>query len=661
MPQCRLCLKRFHAWPEFMGHISQQACPFLVLQDVAPHGNQEASKVSQQFFAQGAPAPEELPTPTAPEEASSSEQPELAKQGDILKLSQQVRQSCSMQHCPECYQWVAKPTYLARHAVQSHSRVRDLQSAVKEWLKNRSRLQRPCEFWYQARPKAHLQSCPVLRISLHLMARHHNLFPGQTRLPYGHANGSATAGGPRGAGSVLSASHSHPCHDSPLFRRGDGDGPRQGQARVGTVQDGSSGGEQRRQAADGPDGQGPILHSGPESRPAGGGGDEPEGLPGTGSGSSELARPGPQPTKPGPRAYRQVGATKRGGAPGETKIRDRDAETATATRTSRTWVKQMGRLVLRLEDAQTIASLDTQFIMFIGTVSDHKGWSLTDNLYRVATEWNRKKEQSPESLTQPLRVVLLHAFLEVLYHKIEAMEEDQDLARRSGPARESQGAGPGSGSGHCPSLPLSSMRQSAEKACARNDGTAQPSGVVKMLQNLTACPNVIGRFHALHELAPPARCGGHSVQFANPESECRISADVHGLPAIGPQRGHAAVPHHPPPDPHGSQPPVGSSRQDAPIHVSLDKAVVCQLTLSNPSNYCYANSITNSVVWVASQCSQGIEVYHLTLSRLLRWLLDARTRVADSDQEMGESRPPALRAPRRGVHPRTRRLLASPA
>ena len=381
MPQCRLCLKRFHAWPEFMGHISQRACPFLVLQDVAPHGNQEASKVSQQLFARGAPAPEELPTPTAPEEVSSSEQPELAKQGDIPKLSQQVRQSCSMQHCPECYQWVAKPRYLVRHAVQSHSRVRDLQSAVKEWLKNRSRLQRPCEFcdtWYQARPKAHLQSCPVLWISLHLMARHHNLLdPGQTRPPYGHAAGSATAGGPRGAGSVLSASHPHHCHDSPPFRHGNRDGPRQGQARVGTVQDGSSGqvcqgGEQRRQAADGPDGQGPILHSGPESRPAGGGGDEPEGLAGNGLGIQRAGKTGPQPTKPGPRAYRQGGnqtwwGARRNQNPRQGR-RDRDSD-----EDLKDLVKQRGRLVLRLEDAQTIASLDTQFIMFICTASDHKG------------------------------------------------------------------------------------------------------------------------------------------------------------------------------------------------------------------------------------------------------------------------------------------------
>ena len=82
------------------------------------------------------------------------------------------------------------------------------------------------------------------------------------------------------------------------------------------------------------------------------------------------------------------------------------------------------------------------------------------------------------------------------------------------------------------------------------------------------------------------------------------------------------MPHHPPPDPHESQPYGGSRRQDAPIHVSLDKAAVCQLTLSNPSNYCYANSIINSVVWVASQCSQGIEV-----CRLLRWLVHKPQRV----------------------------------
>ncbi|CAE7361097.1 unnamed protein product, partial [Symbiodinium sp. KB8] len=168
-----------------------------------------------------------------------------------------------------------------------------------------------------------------------------------------------------------------------------------------------------------------------------------KGLPGTGSGSSELARPD--------RSRRSQGR------------RDRDSD----------------------EDLKDLVK--------------QRGWSLTDNLYRVATEWNRKKEQSPESLTQPLRVVLLRSFLEVLYHKIEAMEEDQDLREK---ARE---LGLVQDLGTAPAYPF----------------LLDAKVVVKMLQNLTACPNVIGRFHTLHKLAPQhaAEVIPFSLQIQNRSAE----------------------------------------------------------------------------------------------------------------------------------------------
>ena len=62
-------------------------------------------------------------------------------------------------------------------------------------------------------------------------------------------------------------------------------------------------------------------------------------------------------------------------------------------------VKHLGRLVLRLEDNQAIASLDTQFLMFMSTAEDAKGWSLTSSLYRVAESWHKQKESDPGSLS----------------------------------------------------------------------------------------------------------------------------------------------------------------------------------------------------------------------------------------------------------------------
>jgi len=162
-------------------------------------------------------------------------------------------------------------------------------------------------------------------------------------------------------------------------------------------------------------------------------------------------------------------------------------------------VKQMGRLLIRLEDAQTIANLDTSFIMFVGATPDPAGWSLPSSMYQIALDWNRRKESDPGSLKQPLRVVLLHAFLEVLYTKIVDMETNQDLRER---ARELGLVVDLETAPAYPYLRWDSQQKKhvAEERMPLSHEDAKVT--VKMLQNLTACPNVIGRFHALHKLAP---------------------------------------------------------------------------------------------------------------------------------------------------------------
>ena len=103
------------------------------------------------------------------------------------------------------------------------------------------------------------------------------------------------------------------------------------------------------------------------------------------------------------------------------------------------------------------------------------------------------------------------------------LPQDRGHGGGSGPARESQGAGPGSGSGHCPSLPLpvgqSQKRHVQETMAPLSHQDAKV--VVKMLQNLTACPNVIGRFHTLHKLAPQhaAEVIPFSLQIQNRSAE----------------------------------------------------------------------------------------------------------------------------------------------
>ncbi|OLP92697.1 hypothetical protein AK812_SmicGene25461 [Symbiodinium microadriaticum] len=94
-------------------------------------------------------------------------------------------------------------------------------------------------------------------------------------------------------------------------------------------------------------------------------------------------------------------------------------------------VKAMGRLTLRLEDRQAVDMLDKEFFLFLQTENSGNSWSVTKRLYTVASEWNRLKETEPESITQPLRSVLLHAFLTALQTQILNIESDANLHQQA--------------------------------------------------------------------------------------------------------------------------------------------------------------------------------------------------------------------------------------
>ena len=94
-------------------------------------------------------------------------------------------------------------------------------------------------------------------------------------------------------------------------------------------------------------------------------------------------------------------------------------------------VKAMGRLTLRLEDRQSVDMLDKEFFVFLQTENSGNSWSVTKRLYTVASEWNRLKDSEPESITQPLRCVLLHAFLTALQTQILNMETDPNLHQQA--------------------------------------------------------------------------------------------------------------------------------------------------------------------------------------------------------------------------------------
>ena len=444
MPQCKLCLRKFSGWPAFMGHISQRACPVMILSDTkapvvnSPQPHDVTPRSDRGLFADRAHAPEEPTDPPTQQANSETSVPifhdqtlqTLAAQGprQLTVMAKRVRDNFSLQHCPECYQWVASPSYLSRHACKSHSSYSSIaaqQSAVLQWIKNRGRLQRPCEFcgvWYQARPKAHLQACPVLWICAHLFARHSTLLDaGQTQLPYVSSGRAEPAGSQAGVCSVLSptpapnATNPGGVHDARLGTFG-GDGPGKGQEteRACTPDlpqkwlrsDHKSKGE-----------KGDLGHTAAPTTGKGLGSAAipAEPAPQTATGSDQAREPAAHSGKPGPAAqdlhrvqrrshqresYRQSGAQgsrnwwdqsrnprrgQRGRDPTDEDLRD--------------LVKHLGRLVLRLEDNQAIASLDTQFLMFMSTAEDAKGWSLTSSLYRVAESWHKQKESDLGSLS----------------------------------------------------------------------------------------------------------------------------------------------------------------------------------------------------------------------------------------------------------------------
>ena len=235
-PQCRFCLKKFYGWPQFMGHFSQNACPKLHL-PVAPSSQTEPETPtcpSEIIPGKSPIEPDAGPTPSPvletsrafapkePEDVVALAEPdptplfhrpalqELARQGKLHQLGQEIRKCQLMNHCPECFQWVSSPAYLSRHAVKMHESVRLLQCSVEQWVQQRSGLTKPCQWCGDAsfkRHSLHRKSCPVLWMIGHFLGRHSSLKDlGQAVLYDVHGGGAP--------GSSQGVRHVWSVHDS---------------------------------------------------------------------------------------------------------------------------------------------------------------------------------------------------------------------------------------------------------------------------------------------------------------------------------------------------------------------------------------------------------------------------------------------------------------
>ena len=257
LPQCRHCNKKFHGWPAFTSHFATRACPVYHAADY-DSVNSPSGTSFEPSTAHGAHAPSGgLPTadspltsdlqPTlvadpAPQNVPLFYRPELqalARARKITELIAAIHASAALNYCPECWQWCTSPSYLSRHAVSIHSEVQRHQQAVRSWAQSIGRVLRPCEWcrgWYKVRPAQHAQTCPIMWMCGHFLARHSYLTaPGQRRLD---DDRPAASGGPGGALSIRGFHEegaAHSADDGTSFsckqRRpnpgGDGSGPRQ--------------------------------------------------------------------------------------------------------------------------------------------------------------------------------------------------------------------------------------------------------------------------------------------------------------------------------------------------------------------------------------------------------------------------------------------------
>ena len=205
LPQCKHCLRRFHGWPEFTSHFATAACPVLHAigratkpEPSIPTSDPAAAQLSRAFApGQGIPEGTSRLPPSQHQTAviappspvplfHRSELQTLARQRNIPALISAIHDIGSLNHCPECWQWCTSASYVSRHAVGVHSLIQQHQPAVRSWAQSIGRALRPCEWcrkWYKARPKQHVQTCPVMWMCGHFLARHSNLeAPGQSQL-----------------------------------------------------------------------------------------------------------------------------------------------------------------------------------------------------------------------------------------------------------------------------------------------------------------------------------------------------------------------------------------------------------------------------------------------------------------------------------------------
>eukprot|EP00439_Symbiodinium_sp_Y106_P039113 s6395_g4.t1 len=356
----------------------------------------------------------DLPRPAALQSAADTplfyrpELQQLARQNNLKQLVDAIHASDALNHCPECWQWVTGPSYLSRHAVKAHANVANHQTAVRDWARARGRALRPCQWcreWYQARPHQHALTCPVLWLCGHFLARFSSLAdPKQAPGSHGgarpirqlHAEGPKPPELPCAAASLEQREALHSGKGN-LEPRETTD-PKLATASAHDPH--PRGDDQAAQASPGARANPATSHRQPRQKQQPGG-------------SSGYGNRG-QWNKP---QWPVQKAGRRGG--------DWHQEADADPEALKEVIRNLTRLVVRLEDAVAINNLDQDFVIFLQTEAAGNQWAITSALYQTAQEWKQKREANPPTVTSPLRNVLffcLWASLREMLTKMESTE-----------------------------------------------------------------------------------------------------------------------------------------------------------------------------------------------------------------------------------------------
>ena len=200
--------------------------------------------------------------------------------------------------------------------------------------------------------------------------------------------------------------------------------------------------------------------------------------------------------------YQQWPARRRDGGQGD-RNEGRDAK---ELRELKEVVKAMGRLSLRTEDALGAIHLDLEYILFLQTEASGNEFAITQKLYNTAVQWNKQKEEQPESLTNPMRNILLYNLFTALLSQLESLEEDRTLMEKA----KAKGLIEGTTYLY---LQWDHASRSHVKASVQPLEHQEAVLAVKTLRYLATFPNVVARFHALRRMSEVSM-GGDIIPFS---------------------------------------------------------------------------------------------------------------------------------------------------